>query len=64
MTENENVPTLTDIARQTYWEPGLTLEDHTIENALHEAGLNANDQKEKLRFISLSKRSIPLSYAR
>lgn len=46
-------PTLTEIARQTYWEPGFELASNVIDRALVEAGLSPNDCKERIRFRNL-----------
>jgi hypothetical protein len=48
-------PTLAEIARQTYWEPGFELESDVIDRALAEAGLSLNEVKERFRFRNLVK---------
>jgi len=46
-------PTLAEVARLTYWEPGIEIDSEVIDKALVEAGLPPSDHKERLRFCSL-----------
>jgi cell division septum initiation protein DivIVA len=48
-------PTLTEIARQTYWESGFELASDVIDRALVEAGICPKDGKERIRFCNLVK---------
>ena len=47
------LPTLTEIARKTYWELGFELASNVIDRALAEADLPPNDCKERIRFCNL-----------
>jgi len=47
------IPSLAEIARDTYWYPGFELAPDVIDTALVKAGISPNDQKERIRFCSL-----------
>jgi hypothetical protein len=51
--KDEIRPTLAEVARQTYWEPGLEIDSEVVDKALLEAGISPSDHKERLRFCSL-----------
>lgn len=51
---HHDYPTLQEIARETYWDPELReLLPKTISAALREAGLDPNNESERLRFQTL-----------